>query len=168
MQYKVVLEAVGATAFTAWLIRYLILNRRMDQVVSGVEQLHTSAMERLHGTVPPCGIPQPPETVPEDVACEEISGFRFACFVDKTTEGKYVHHIIGMHSGKEAGRLSEAMLLIMRRLVKHFTTCGFEYDVMLHVDVLPSGSQHIDFALHPERETALRAALGLSTETPPG
>ena len=162
MQYRTVLEATLGVAFVGWLIGYTLSNRRMDQAVNGAEQLHKKALGNIHAVVPPCGLPVPPETLPSDVQVEEMGGFKFACFVDQTTDGVYVHHIMGMHPGNQAGRLSAAMLQIMRRLVQHFTICGFEYEVMLHVDVQPSGSQHIDFKLTPEREAAFRKAMGVA------
>ncbi len=63
--------------------------------------------------------------------------------------------MIGRQTGRKGPQLSEAMLAIMRRLVQQFAPAGLEHEVMLHVESLETGTQHIDFMVNADQHAAL-------------
>jgi hypothetical protein len=130
-------------------------NRRLDKTVALIEQLQRDAVANPAVTAATAGIPGPPDPLPPDSCFRSLAGFEFAYVVERRADGDYLHHIIGRKAGKKAPQLSEAMLAIMRRLVQQFNPAGLEHEVMLHVEVLDSGTQHIDFMVNAEQHAAI-------------
>ena len=134
-------------------------NRRLGRIVSGIEQLQKTAVANIIATTETGGMPGPPSTLPPDSCFQTLSHFQFAYLVEQRLDGDYLHHIVGKHSGSKGPQLSEAMLAIMRKLVEQFGPAGLEHEVMLHVEALETGSQHIDFMVNPEQHAALLRVL---------
>ena len=150
------LAAVGAVGAVLFGVRYAVQNRKLQLLVEKFEEIQRStikgSVEQPPQTVPTIGIPTPLLQPPDGYT--PLGEFEFAYVVQRAEDGDYVHHVIGRGGGP--GPLSEAMLLVMRRLVQQFSRAGFEHEVMLHVVVLEEpGSQHIDFLLKPPQQEAL-------------
>jgi len=130
-------------------------NRRLDKIVTSIEQLQVQAVSSPTITSDTAGIPGPPEPLPPDSCFRQLAGFEFAYVVERRADGDYIHHVIGRPCSKKAPQLSEAMLAIMRRLVQQFGPAGLEHEVMLHVESMDTGTQHIDFMVNADQHAAL-------------
>jgi len=131
-------------------------NRKLSEVVKCFDDLQQEAFERPKNLGEVVGIPAPPADLPDDSSFRSAGQFEFAYHIDQCADGDFVHHIVGRGGDSVTpAKLSEAMLLIMRRLVQQFNPAGLEHAIMLHVDVLESGTQHIDFLMRPEQQSAL-------------
>jgi hypothetical protein len=135
-------------------------NRRIGKIVSAIEQLQAEAVSNPVVTSDTAGIPGPPGALPPDSCFRQLAGFEFAYVVERRADGDYLHHVIGRQSTKKSPQLSEAMLAIMRRLVQQFGPAGLEHQVMLHVESLDTGTQHIDFMVNAEQHAALLQVVG--------
>lgn len=130
-------------------------NRRIGKIVTAIEQLQARAVSSPVVTTDTAGMPGPPNQLPPDSNFHQLSGFEFAYTVEQRADGDYLHHVIGRQSNGKASQLSEAMLAVMRKLVQQFGPAGLEHEVMLHVESLDTGTQHIDFMVNSDQHAAL-------------